>query len=83
MSMNTQTPLLINTRKNNYIYTNNFKINMMIVLILLILSISITTINLIFLVRFNNIISLIYNEASPYLNKTINIINTICQDINC
>ena len=81
MSMNTQTPLLINTRKNNYIYTNNFKINMMIVLILLILSI--TTINLIFLVRFNNIISLIYNEASPYLNKTINIINTICQDINC
>jgi len=81
MSMNTQTSLLINTRKNNYIYANNLKINTMIVLILIILSIS--TINLIFLLRFNNIISLIYNEASPYVNKTKSIINTLCQDINC
>jgi hypothetical protein len=81
MSMNIQTPLLINTRKNNYIYTNNFKINMMFVMILIILSIS--TINLIFLVRFNNIILLIYNEASPYLNKTKNIIDIICLDIKC
>ena len=81
MSMNTQTPMLINTRKNNYIYANNFKINLMFVMILIIMSIS--TINLIFLLRFNNIISLIYNEASPYVNKTINIINTLCQEINC
>lgn len=81
MSMNTQTPMLINTRKNNYIYANNFKINTMIVLILILLSIS--TINLIFLLKFNNIISLVYTKASPYVNKTINIINTLCQDINC
>jgi len=81
MSMNTQTPMLINTRKNNYIYDNNFKINLMFVIILIILSIS--TLNLIFLLRFNKIISLVYNEASPYVNKTINIINTLCQEINC
>ena len=45
------------------------------VLILIILSIS--TINLIFLVKFNTILSIYYNELSPYLNKTKSIINIV------
>ena len=81
MSMNSNTPLLINTHKNNCIYLNNLKIHLMLILLLIIVSIS--TINLIFLLTFNNLISLNYNEIEPYLNKTKSIIDIVCLDINC
>jgi hypothetical protein len=57
--------------------------NVYILLILIVLTLSVVSVNLVFLIKFNNLILSYKDDITPYINKTESIIKIVCKELSC
>ena len=58
-------------------------INNVYIFLILILILSVISVNLVFLIKFNNLILSYKDDITPYINKTESIIKIVCKELSC